>query len=161
MRSTGGGGTRQASPKVLGIAGGVIILIIVAIVLAVVLGKSSSPSSSGGGGGPGTGDGPTIKIASGTPTVGSSTSQNVLNAAAVATLLKGIPQHQFALGKPTAPVTLTEYIDLQCPICGQFETTEFGPLVDKYVRTGKLRIVMQPWSILDRTSWADESLYGA
>jgi len=155
VRSTGGAGARQASPKVLGIAGGVIILVIVAIVLGVLLTRHSGPAVSDG-----TGDGPNIKIAKGTPTVGSSMSQNVLTAAAVATLLKGIPQKDFALGKPTAPVTLTEYIDLQCPICGQFETQEFGPLVDKYVRTGKLRIVMQPWSILDQTPGEYDSARG-
>src|SRR4051794_18439279 len=99
VRSTGGAGARQASPKVLGIAGGVIILVIVAIVLGVLLTRHSGPAVSDG-----TGDGPNIKIAKGTPTVGSSTSQNVLNAAAVATLLKGIPQKDFAFGKPTAPV---------------------------------------------------------
>ena len=31
--------------------------------------------------------------------------------------LKGIPQNGFVLGDPNAPVTLVEYIDLQCPIC--------------------------------------------
>jgi protein-disulfide isomerase len=44
---------------------------------------------------------------------------------------------------------LIEYVDLQCPICQEFETREMGPLVKKYVRPGKLKIKMQPWSILD------------
>jgi len=147
---------RQASPKVLGIAGGVIILVIVAIVLAVVLSNNGSSASSGSGCN-GSGDGETLCVATGTPAVGSSTKKNAIGgplpgAAAVATLLKGIPQNAFTLGNPDAPVTLTEYIDLQCPDCDAFETTEFAPLVNKYVRPGKLKIVVQPWSILDRTS---------
>jgi len=146
VRSKGGAGVaRQASPKVLAIAGGVVVLVVVAIVLAVVLssGKGSGRSSGGG-------DGPTITIAGGTPAVGNSTGPNALyGAAAVAKLLKGIPQQAFVLGAPNAPVTLIEYIDLQCPDCDQFETTEFPTLVKDYVRTGKLKIKMQPWSILD------------
>jgi protein-disulfide isomerase len=136
------GGARQASPKVLAIAGGVVVLVIVAIVLAVVLSKSSGNYS-------GSGDGPKIKIATGTPTIGNSSTSSLRQAVEVATLLKGIPQSGYVLGDPTAPVTLVEYIDLQCPVCGQFETTEFQPLVEKYVRHGKLKIEMQPWSILD------------
>ncbi len=151
VRSTGGAGARQASPKVLGIAGGVIILIIVAIVLAVVLSNNSSGSKSTSTGYDGSRDGPTIKIAGGTPKVGNSASSSLINAAGVATLLKGVPQDHFVLGKANAPVTLTEYIDLQCPICAEFETQELEPLIDKYVRAGKLKIVMQPWSILDQT----------
>jgi protein-disulfide isomerase len=157
----GGAGARQASPKVLGIAGGVIILVIVAIVLGVVLTRNSGGVTTGGGGN----DGPTIGLATGTPTVGSSTKANAIGgplrqAAEIATLLKGIPQDHFVLGKPDAPVTLTEYIDLQCPVCGTFETQEFGPLVDKYVSAGKLKIVMQPWSILDQNPGEYDSTRG-
>ena len=150
VRSKGapGLGARQASPRVLAIAGGVVLLVVIAIVLAVVLSGGKSPNN-------GSNDGPTISIADGTPTVGSSnqsTNPNVLlGAADVERLLKGIPQTGFRLGKATAPVTLVEYIDLQCPDCDAFETTEFAPLVEKYVRPGKLKIMIQPWSILDRT----------
>lgn len=153
VRSTGGTGTRQASPKVLGIAG-VVVLVIVAIVLGVVLSNRSSGSSNGSG------DSPNISIAAGTPKIGNSATSNLQGATETAKLLKGIPQDHFVLGSPTAPVTLVEYIDLQCPICGQFETTEFGPLVDKYVRTGKLKIIIQPWSILDQNPGEYDSLRG-
>jgi len=140
---------------VLAIAGGVVVLVVVAIVLAVVL------TSKGSGGANGLGDGPTITIASGTPTVGSSTNPNaLLGATDVAKLFKGIPQSAFVLGKPNAPVTLIEYIDLQCPDCDQFETQELPTLVKDYVRTGKLKIEMQPWSILDRTPAEHDSYRG-
>jgi protein-disulfide isomerase len=157
----GGVGARQASPKVLGIAGGVIILVIVAIVLGVLLTRNNNSVTTGDG----AYDGPKVGLATGTPTVGSSTKTNTIGgparqAAEVAALLKGIPQDHFALGKPDAPVTLTEYIDLQCPVCDTFETQEFGPLVDKYVRDGKLRIVIQPWSILDKNVGEYDSTRG-
>jgi protein-disulfide isomerase len=56
-------------------------------------------------------------------------------------LLGGIPQHGSALGAPDAPVTLVEYADLQCPYCGQWARATLPTIVERYVRTGKLRIV--------------------
>lgn len=148
VRSKGVGGARgrQASPRALAIAGGIVVVAVVAIVLGVVLTKGSSSGATSG-----TGDGPTLKTVSGTPAVGSSTSAVALQGAPqVAKMLKGIPQNHFELGKPSAPVELIEFIDLQCPVCQEFENTEFPTLVQKYVRTGKLRVKMEPWSILDR-----------
>lgn len=149
MRSKGGAGgprgPRQASARVLAIGGGVLVIVVVAVVLAIVLG-------SGGGGGStnGSGDSETIHLAKGTPAVGRSTGPDALSGAAeVASMFKGIPQDHFVLGEPSAPVELTEFIDLQCPDCQRFETTELPTLLQKYVRTGKLRIKMEPWSILD------------
>jgi protein-disulfide isomerase len=145
VRSKGLGGARarQASPRALALAGGVALIAVIAIVLGVVLGR--------GGGGGGAGDSQTLHLAKGTPAVGSSTGTVALQGAPdVAKLFKGIPQDHFVLGSPSAPVELTEFIDLQCPVCQQFETTELPTLLQKYVRTGKLRIKMEPWSILDR-----------
>ncbi len=148
MRSKGAGGVRgarQASPRALAIAGGVVVLVAIAIVLAVVLSKGS-----GNGPSPASADGPNIGIAAGTPQVGSATNAIALQGASdVAKLFKGIPQHQFVLGNPNAPVQMTEFIDLQCPVCQGFETTMLPTLVQKYVRTGKLSIKMQPWAIRD------------
>ncbi len=153
VRSKGGAGAgaRQASPKVLAAAGGVIVLVVVAIVLAVVLGKSSGGTSNG------LGDSLTLKLQSGTPAVGNSSNSTMQNATDVAKMFKGIPQDHFVLGSPSAPVTMTEFIDLQCPDCQNFETTELQPLIDKFVRTRKLKIRMEPWSILDRTADVTDS----
>lgn len=155
QRARGGpGSARQASPRTLAIAGGVIVLVIVAVVLAVVL-------SNGGGGTNTSYDGPTIGVVPGTPAVGSSSSSNaLLGASDVAKLLKGIPQKGFVLGQPNAPVTLVEYVDLQCPVCDQFETTEFPTLVQKYVRPGKLKIELKTWNILDAPDHTIDSLRG-
>jgi protein-disulfide isomerase len=62
------------------------------------------------------------------------------SAAVVQRMFKGIPQSSNTLGGPKAPVTLAEYIDLQCPYCGEFESTVLPRLVSQYVRTGKVRI---------------------
>ena len=55
-------------------------------------------------------------------------------------LLKGIPQSGNVLGSPTAPVTLVEYVDLQCPYCQQFETQVMPTVIERYVRSGKLKV---------------------
>ncbi|MDX6481312.1 MAG: hypothetical protein QOG85_1822 [Gaiellaceae bacterium] len=118
----------------------------------------TAPSGPTGGSNDGSGDGLKITIASGTPTVGDSGSASALQGAVdVEHLLKGIPQTGLVLGSPDAPVTLIEYVDLQCPICQEFEATEFAPLVRRYVRSGELKIKMQPWSILDYSGGHDST----
>jgi protein-disulfide isomerase len=44
------------------------------------------------------------------------------------------------LGKASAPVTMVEYIDLQCPVCRAFETETMPTIIDRYVRTGKVKV---------------------
>jgi len=55
-------------------------------------------------------------------------------------LLGGIPQSGNTLGSPTAPVTLQYFGDLECPICREFSEGALQPLIEKYVRPGKLKI---------------------
>src|SRR6478736_3098878 len=45
---------------------------------------------------------------------------SVAGLAETSALLKGIPQQPGALGKTNAPITLTEFADLQSPFCRQF-----------------------------------------
>src|SRR5439155_4176238 len=54
------------------------------------------------------------------------------------------PQHGNVLGQASAPATMIEYVDLQCPFCRQFETQEAPTLISRYARSGKLRIVLRP-----------------
>jgi protein-disulfide isomerase len=60
--------------------------------------------------------------------------------AEVSSLIKGIPQSGNTLGNPNAPVTLQYFGDLECPICKQFTLGALPGVIEKYVRTGKLKI---------------------
>jgi protein-disulfide isomerase len=61
-------------------------------------------------------------------------------AAEVISLLQGIPQSGLTLGNPNAPVTIQYFGDLECPICKQFTLGALAPVIQKYVRTGKVKI---------------------
>ena len=43
------------------------------------------------------------------------------------------------LGSKTAPVTIVEFTDYQCPFCQRFHVTVFGDLKKQYIDTGKVR----------------------
>jgi len=128
VRTKGGPRQRQASPKVLIGAGVAVAAIAVAIVLAVVLGHKSTPLPK-------------------TPALGS-LANGLPGAAEVDALFKGIPQKGTTLGRASAPVTMTEYVDLQCPYCQEFETQVLPNVVKKFVRAGKLRIDLRPWAFI-------------
>ena len=55
-------------------------------------------------------------------------------------LFDGIPEHNGVLGDPNAPVTLTEYVDLQCPVCASASKQTLPTIVNDYVRTGKVKL---------------------
>jgi protein-disulfide isomerase len=55
----------------------------------------------------------------------------------------GIPEHNGVLGDPKAPLTLTEYVDLQCPICAEASKQTLPWLVKNYVRTGKAKLELR------------------
>ena len=116
VRSTGG---RQASTKVLLFAVAGLAGLAVAIGLAVAFSGGSSSAN---------------------PTTVSA----LPDAAASTALFKGIPQRGNVLGKASAPVTMVEYIDLQCPVCRAFETEVMPTIAERYVRTGKLKVVARP-----------------
>jgi len=134
VRSKGVGGARprQASPRALGIAGGVAVVVIIAIVLAVVFGRGSSKSSSG----------PLPSIGN-SHWVGSEQGAPEANA-----LFKGIPQNGLVLGNPSAPVEMEMFVDVQCPFCKDYEVNDLPEIVQKYIRTGKVQLHLQPWAFI-------------
>jgi protein-disulfide isomerase len=112
---------------------GVVATAVVVIVVAIVI------SSSGGGGG---------------ATVKPHTTAATAAVKHVDTVLAGIPQSGTTLGKSSAPVTITEYEDLECSVCDVLATptsytnpeAEKGSgwedeLISQYVRTGKAKLV--------------------
>jgi protein-disulfide isomerase len=60
--------------------------------------------------------------------------------AAVTSELNGIPQAGSVLGKPTAPVTMAYFGDLECPICKEFTLGALPKVIQSDVRTGKLKV---------------------
>jgi len=60
----------------------------------------------------------------------------------VSSLLSGIQQSGTTLGNPKAPVTITYYGDLECPVCRDFTLQGgFPQLVSNDVRQGKVKVV--------------------
>ncbi len=52
------------------------------------------------------------------------------------------PQADFnAMGSPTAPITITEYSDFQCPFCQRFYLNTEKQLVESYIATGQVRFI--------------------
>jgi protein-disulfide isomerase len=64
------------------------------------------------------------------------------------TVVDGVQEHNGVLGDPKAPVTVTEYVDLQCPICAEASTTSLPPLIERDVKTGKVKLRMRTLSFL-------------
>jgi protein-disulfide isomerase len=125
VRSTG---ARRASPKVLLIAAAVILLVGGAAAAGIALTRGSSSSAS------------------------PSATSKLPGSAAVLAEFRGIPQQGTTLGSPKAPVQLIQYIDLQCPICREFETTVMPTIVSKYVRPGKVQVVSRPIAFIGQDS---------
>ena len=93
---------------------------VVVVIIAVIL-----VATSGGGG---------------TPTIPTTTTGPAPQTKAVVSLLNGIPQNGNTLGSPKAPVTMQYFGDLECPICKDFTLGALPKLIEKYVRTGKMKI---------------------
>ena len=86
-------------------------------------------------------------------------------AAAEARMQKAIarvPQHGPLLGKPSAPVTVYEFADLQCPYCGNYMRTLFPTLLADDVVPGKVKMVLNPvWLLGDGSRWGAQAAVAA
>ena len=60
----------------------------------------------------------------------------------------GIRQQGMLLGSPSAPVTLVEFVDVQCPYCRLFALNGLPEILEKYVRSGKVRLELRPMDAL-------------
>lgn len=71
-------------------------------------------------------------------------------------MLRGIAQNGTSLGDPKAPFVLTEFADLQCPFCAEYATGVLPQIIERYVRTGRLRLELR----LRRFLGADSDVAG-
>lgn len=100
--------------RLMWIGGAVVALIaVVAIVIAVASGGSNSSGQAG-----------------------SAQAQS-----SVDKLLAGIPQSGNTLGNPSAPVTVSVFEDLECPVCKEFTLAAENQLIANQVRQGKAKLV--------------------
>lgn len=66
------------------------------------------------------------------------------------------------MGDPSAPVTVYEYADFQCPACALFAREYLPQLEEKYIKTGKVRLIYKNFAFLGQGSiWAAEAAYCA
>jgi protein-disulfide isomerase len=62
------------------------------------------------------------------------------SSAPITALFRGIPEKNGVLGDPNAPVTVTEYVDLQCPVCAAASRETIPTVLRDYIRTGKAKL---------------------
>ena len=55
-------------------------------------------------------------------------------------------------GDDNAPLTFVYWLDFQCPLCRQFELNTFPKLIEKYVETGKMKIVLKDLQFIGQDS---------
>jgi protein-disulfide isomerase len=101
--------------------GGLLAVAAVIVIVAIVV-------SSGGGG---------------SKKDNASSGGDLVGVAETTALFDGIPQKGITLGKSTAPVTIVEFADPQCPFCKEYTLNEMPALIQKYVRTGKAKMELR------------------
>lgn len=70
----------------------------------------------------------------------------------VATIPPPVPYTSPVRGEATAPVTIVEYADFQCPSCGAFFRAVEPRLVNEYVKTGKAKLVFKNFAWIGEES---------
>ncbi len=112
----------RARPRwLIPVAAGVLLLIAVGVVAGVLIAGGSSDTKAS-----------------------LPSAQRVPGATEAEALYRDIPQRGDALGAPSAPVTMIEYIDPQCPFCIQWETNGLPEVISRYIRPGKVRLQVRP-----------------
>jgi protein-disulfide isomerase len=125
---------QAARTRRLQLIGGAVVIVVAIIVVVIAISSSSSPK--------------------GAPKANSAEARTAVNH--VDQLLAGIPQSGNTLGKASAPVTVTEFGDLECSICDVFATpTSFvnpenetgtgmeDQLIDQDVRKGTVKLAFR------------------
>ncbi len=76
--------------------------------------------------------------------------------------LAGVPQHGDTLGKSNAPVTVTVFEDPQCPFCRQWDVETLPTVIERYVKTGRVKLVYRGLEVIGPNSVAGlRAIYAA
>ncbi len=51
------------------------------------------------------------------------------------------------IGDPSAPITIIEFSDFQCPFCARFHTQTLPSIMDEYIKEGKVKLVFKDFPI--------------
>ncbi len=51
------------------------------------------------------------------------------------------------LGQPDAPITIIEYASMSCPHCAHFATEVMPKLKEKWIDTGKTKLILRPYPL--------------
>jgi protein-disulfide isomerase len=73
---------------------------------------------------------------------------NVTGVAQVNSELEGLSQSGQVLGDASAPVTVTEFGDPQCPVCKEFSQQIAPDLISSEVKPGNVKYVYKPYLII-------------
>ncbi|MFN2479848.1 MAG: DsbA family protein [Pseudonocardiaceae bacterium] len=106
--------------------GGLIALVVLAVLGAVSLSATSSTGSSGRSGVAGADPGTQARLAA----------------------ARRIPGDPLALGRPDAPVVISEWGDFQCPFCRAYTLNTEPSLVRQYVDSGRVRLEWHDFAYL-------------
>jgi protein-disulfide isomerase len=71
-----------------------------------------------------------------------------------AELMKPGPLPDLSIGKADAPVTIVEYASMTCPHCAHFHNDVLPALKEKYIDTGKVRLVFREFPFDERGALA-------
>jgi protein-disulfide isomerase len=107
--------------------GGVLLLAVAVVAVAIAISSSGGSSTAGS--------------AAATPKTPQQQQQQTQISRQINGLLAGLPQSGNTLGSPRAPVTVTEFGDLQCPVCRDFALTSENQLIANEVKAGKVKLL--------------------
>ena len=66
-----------------------------------------------------------------------------------------------AMGKADAPLTIIEFSDYQCPFCGKFYDQTLPQIEEKYIKTGKVKLVYKDFPLISIHSEAQKAAEAA